>query len=81
MRMIFRTLAAFAFAFSSVPAQSAEAQGNPPPATATRPSPTGPEQTSVPGNAPAAARKQTNQDPTIKQMNDSAKSKVEREGK
>ena len=60
------------------------AQGNPPPATATRPTTT-PDQTSIPNNAPAATAGRTtgqaNQDPTIKQMNADEKRKVETKGK
>jgi len=68
-------------------AQAANAQTNaPPPATATRPSPAGPpDQTSLPNKSPPASRKKTtgqfNQDPTIKQMNQKEKAKVERMGK
>ncbi len=65
--------------------QEAIAQNNTPPATATRPSPSGPEQSSVPNNAPPASRTQTtgqtNQDTTIKQMNAKERDKIEREGK
>ena len=66
-------------------AQYASAQNNPPPATATRPAAAGPDQSSVPNNAPPASRTQTtgqtNQDPTVKDMNERERSKVEREGK
>ena len=45
----------------------------------------GPEQTSVPSTAPAATTGQTtgaqNQDPTVKQMNEAEKSKIEKFGK
>ena len=45
----------------------------------------GPEQTSVPSTAPAATTGQTtgaqNQDPTVKQMNEVEKSKIEKFGK
>lgn len=45
----------------------------------------GPEQTSVPNAAPAATTNQTtaakNQNPTVKQMNEAERSKVERFGK
>jgi hypothetical protein len=45
----------------------------------------GPEQTSVPNNAPAATTGQTtaerNPNPTVQQMNQSEKSKVEAHGK
>ncbi|WP_407180524.1 hypothetical protein [Bradyrhizobium sp. STM 3562] len=65
-------------------AHALSAQGNPPPATATRPAKS-PDQTSTPNNAPAATPSQTtgqgSQDPTTRRMNQDAKSKVEREGK
>ena len=61
------------------------AQTNPPPATAARPSKTGPEQTSVQNAAPPATTAQTtgetSQDPKIKKMNEDEKRKVETEGK
>jgi hypothetical protein len=66
--------------------QAVNAQSNsPPPTTATRPAETMPGQTSLPNNSPPATRTQTtgqtNPDPTVKEMNDEAKRKVEREGK
>lgn len=65
--------------------QNASAQNNTPPATATRPSPNGPEQSSVPNSAPPASRTQTtgrtDQDPTVKEMNAKERDKIEREGK
>jgi hypothetical protein len=64
---------------------SAIAQNNRLPTTATRPSPNGPEQTSVPNNAPPASRTQitgqTNQDAMTKEMNTKEKDKIEQEGK
>jgi hypothetical protein len=61
------------------------AQANRPDATATRPSKTGPEQTSVPNASPPATTTQTtgatNQDPKVKKMNEDEKKKVEKEGK
>ena len=61
----------------------ANAQTNPPPATATRPG--SPEQTSIPNNAPPASRTQTtgqtNPDPMVKKMNEDEKRKIEKEGK
>jgi hypothetical protein len=83
-----KTLAAI-FALASVmtfATRNAEAQGTTPPAaTATRPAASGPDQSSVPNAAPPASRTQTTgqapPDPTIKQMNDAERSKVEREGK
>jgi hypothetical protein len=64
----------------------AVAQTNSPPeATATRPAKTPPDQTSLPNTSPPATTTQTtgqtNQDPTVKEMNAKEKSKVEREGK
>ena len=77
---------AIAILLVSAPAFAEDAaQTNPPPATATRPAKTGPEQTSVPNAAPPATTTQTtgatNQDPKIKKMNDDEKKKVEKEGK
>lgn len=71
--------------FINTQASSAE-NGAAPSTTATRPAKTLPEQTSIPNtNAPAATRTETtgqaNPDPTVKQMNDEAKKKVETEGK
>jgi hypothetical protein len=61
------------------------AQTNPPPATATRPATTTPEQSSLPNTAPPATTTQTtgesNQDPTIKKMNEDEKRKVDSKGK
>ena len=84
----FKTLAAI-FTLASVmtlATQNAKAQGTTPPAaTATRPAANGPDQSSVPNAAPPASRTQTTgqtpPDPTIKEMNDRERSKVEREGK
>ena len=66
--------------------QAVNAQSSsPPPATATRPAQTTPGQTSVPNSSPPATRTettgQTNPDPTVKEMNEDAKQKIEREGK
>jgi hypothetical protein len=67
-----------------IPAARAQT-GSPPDATATRPAKTPPAQTSVPGNSPPATTTQTtgetNQDPTIKEMNEREKRKVESKGK
>ena len=56
-----------------------------PNATATRPAKEGPDQTSVPNNAPPATATQTtgeaNRDPTIKKMNEDEKQKVDTKGK
>ena len=61
------------------------AQANSPGTTAARPAKTGPEQTSVPNAAPPATTTQTtgasNQSPTVKQMNEDEKKKLETEGK
>ena len=66
--------------------EAANAQSNSPPsATATRPAEQPQEQSSVPNNAPPATTTQTTgetpRDPTIKQMNEKEKDKVERGGK
>jgi hypothetical protein len=56
-----------------------------PDTTATRPAKTPPDQTSIPNASPPATTTQTtgqtNQDPTVKEMNAKEKSKVERIGK
>ena len=61
------------------------AQANSPGTTAARPAKTGPEQTSVPNAAPPATTTQTtgesNQSPTVKNMNEDGKKKLETEGK
>ena len=66
--------------------QPAAAQANAPPdTTATRPAKTSPAQTSAPNDtAPAAANQTTgatNQDPTVKKMNEDEKAKVDTKGK
>ena len=66
--------------------EAANAQSNSQPsATATRPAKQPQEQSSVPNNAPPATTTQTTgeapRDPTIKEMNQKEKDKVEREGK
>ena len=65
--------------------QEVAAQANPPPATATRPAKTPPEQTSVPNTGPPATTTQTtgdsNQDATVKKMNEDEKQKVDTKGK
>ena len=66
--------------------EAANAQTNSPPsATATRPAKQPQEQSSVPSNAPPATTTQTTgeapRDPTVKQMTEKEKAKVEREGK
>ena len=66
--------------------EAANAQSNSPPsATATRPAKQPQEQSSVPDNAPPATTTQTTgetpRDPTVKQMNEKEKDKVERGGK
>ena len=56
-----------------------------PAATATRPAKTPPDQSSVPGSSPPATAMQTtgeaSRDPTIKQMNEDEKRKVDSKGK
>jgi hypothetical protein len=75
---------AIAILLLSAPA-FAVAQTNPPNATATGPTKTGPEQTSVPNASPPATTTQTTgattQDPKVKKMNEDEKKKVEKEGK
>ena len=66
--------------------QEVAAQTNPPPsATATRPATPPPGQTSVPNASPPATTTQTtgesNQDATIKKMNEDEKQKVDTKGK
>ena len=87
MKPTTRTLAvsllAGVFLFS---AEAANAQSNSPPsATATRPAKQPQEQSSVPNNAQPATTNQTtgeaSRDPTVKQMNEKEKGKVERGGK
>jgi hypothetical protein len=58
---------------------------DPPPATATRPATTSPAQTSVPNASPPATTTETtgmtNQDATVKKMNEDEKQKVDTKGK
>ena len=66
--------------------QAASAQTNAAPAaTATRPAKTTPDQNSIPSSGPPATTTQTtgeaSRDPTIKQMNEDEKSKVDTKGK
>ena len=66
--------------------EAANSQSNSPPsATATRPARQPQEQGSVPNNTPPATTTQTtgeaSRDPTVKQMNEKEKDKVERGGK
>ena len=65
--------------------QEVAAQTNPPPATATRPATTSPAQTSVPNANPPATTTETtgmtNQDATVKKMNEDEKQKVDTKGK
>jgi hypothetical protein len=65
--------------------QQVAAQTTPPPATATRPAETPQGQTSVPNASPPATRTQTtgesNQNPTVKKMNEDEKKKVDTTGK
>ena len=67
-------------------AGAANAQtGTSPGTTATRPAKTLPDQTSVPSSGPPATATQTtgeaSRDPTIKQMNETEKAKVDSKGK
>ncbi|WP_316396791.1 hypothetical protein [Bradyrhizobium sp. 33ap4] len=83
----FGTLAAalsagvFLFATQAALAQT----DSPPKATATRPAKVLPDQNSVPSSGPPATTGQTtgeaSRDPTIKQMNDDEKRKVDTKGK
>jgi hypothetical protein len=87
MKTTTRTLAVsllagvFLFSVEAVNAQTS----SPPPATASRPAKQPQEQSSVPSNAPPATTTQTtgeaSRDPTVKQMNEKEKGKVERGGK
>ena len=82
-RMLAVSLVAGVFLFG---VEAANAQSNSPPAaTATRPAKQPQEQSSVPDNAPPATTTQTTgeapRDPTVKQMNEKEKDKVERGGK
>ncbi len=88
MKLNHRALAMslMAGAFLSVTPALGDEAHSPPPAMATRPEKSPPGQTSLPNpNAPPATTTQTtgqaNPDPTVKQMNDEAKRKVETEGK
>ncbi len=67
-------------------AQAATAQTtSPPSATATRPAPTPPGQSSLPNDAPPATTTQTtgeaSRDPVVKKMNEDEKHKVDTKGK
>lgn len=87
MSTAFKALAAIFILASAVcfAPHHAAAEDKTPPATATRPSASGPDQSSVPSAAPPASRTQTTgqsgQDQTVKDMNARERSKVEREGK
>jgi hypothetical protein len=65
--------------------QQAAAQAGQPPSTATRPAQTPPGQSSMPNDSPAATRIETtgasNQDATVKKMNEDEKQKVDTKGK
>ena len=65
--------------------QPAAAQANPPDTTATRPAKSSPAQTSAPNDAAPAGANQTtgatNQDATVKKMNEDEKQKVDTKGK
>ena len=79
------TLAALISSMLLSSIQEVASQTNPPPATATRPAETPQGQTSVPNASPPATRTQTtgesNQNPTVKKMNDEEKQKVDTTGK
>jgi hypothetical protein len=80
------TLAALVLSVLLSNVQGAAAQTSQPPGTtATRPATTPPAQTSVPNaSAPATTTQttgETNQDPTVKKMNEDEKQKVETKGK
>jgi hypothetical protein len=79
------TLAALVLGVLLWNVQEAAAQTNPPPATATRPATTSPAQTSVPNATPPATTTETtgttNQDATVKKMNEDEKQKVDTKGK
>ena len=83
----FRTLAAILSASVLLFAtQAAFAQtASPPSTTATRPAKVLPDQTSVPSSGPPSTTGQTtgeaSRDPTIKQMNEDEKQKVDTKGK
>lgn len=86
MKRKLRTLALLLPGALLLTAQAVSAQSSsPPPATATRPAENLPGQTSVTNNNPPATRTettgQTTPDPKIREMNEDAKRKVEREGK
>ncbi|MHC2465253.1 hypothetical protein [Bradyrhizobium embrapense] len=82
----FGTLAALLSAGVLLFAAQASAQTNSPPSTtATRPAKVLPDQTSAPSNAPPATTGQStgevSKDPTIKEMNEDEKQKVDTKGK
>ena len=80
------TLALLVSIFLASNVQEVAAQtGQPPDATATRPAKTPPAQTSLPDASPPPAPSQTtgatNQDATVKKMNEDEKQKVDTKGK
>ena len=80
------TLAALLSGVLVFDVQAANAQTSTPPgATATRPAKTPADQTSIPSSGPPATATQTtgeaSRDPTIKQMNEDEKAKVDAKGK
>jgi hypothetical protein len=79
------TLAALISSMLLSSVQEVASQTNPPPATATRPAETPQGRTSVPNASPPATRTQTtgesNQNPTVKKMNDEEKHEVDTTGK
>lgn len=74
----------FGLLLSELPEAAAQAN-QPPNTTATRPAKTPPGQTSIPNDSPAATRTQTtgasDQDATVKKMNQDEKRKVDTKGK
>jgi len=87
MSTTLKALAAIAISASVVcfATRHATAEDKTPPSSATRPAANGPDQSSVPNAAPQATRTQTTgqtpPDPTVKEMNEKERGKVEREGK
>jgi hypothetical protein len=85
MNKAMTTLAALLSGVLVFNSQPVAAQANPPDTTATRPAKEAPAQTSAPNAAPPATTNQTtgatNQDATIKKMNEDEKKKVDVQGK
>ncbi len=86
MNKAMTTLAALLSGVLVFTSQQVAAQANPPPdTTATRPAKAAPAQTSAPNAAAPATANQTtgatNQDATVKKMNEDEKQKVDTKGK